>query len=127
MPRISGSPSGSGNDCHLAPSGEPRCRSRSQAIAGHGTVWQACLAEPEPASWRQGWGDIQALERRIALKQRDGEVDVVILVVADTRHNRRVLDLHRDALRPLLPLESRQVLASMRNGRLPDRSGIVLL
>lgn len=72
-------------------------------------------------------GDIQALGRRIRLKQRDGVVDLVILVVADTRHNREMLELHRDELRELLPLDSRQVLASLRNGRLPDRSGIVLL
>jgi hypothetical protein len=72
-------------------------------------------------------GDIQALARRIRLKQRDGEVDLVILVVADTRHNREMLELHREALRELLPLDGRQVLASLRHGRLPDRSGIVLL
>ena len=35
-------------------------------------------------------GDIQALERRLALKLRDGAVDVLILVVADTAGNRRV-------------------------------------
>ena len=72
-------------------------------------------------------GDVQALGRRVRLKQRDGEVDLVILVVADTRHNREMLELHRDELRELLPLDSRQALASLRNGRLPDRSGIVLL
>jgi hypothetical protein len=54
-------------------------------------------------------------------------VDVVILVIADTKHNRQMLELHRDALRGLLPLDSRQVLASFRVGRLPEQSGIVLL
>lgn len=72
-------------------------------------------------------GDVQALERRVALKQRDGEVDVVILVIADTKHNRQMLELHRDPLRGLLPLDSRQVLARFRVGRLPEESGIVLL
>jgi hypothetical protein len=110
-----------------------------------GAVWRTEVPLPIPGD-RRAWdgvaivversagceletrlGDIQALERRIALKQRDGDVDVVILVVADTRRNREMLELHRDGLRELLPLDSRQVLASLRNGRLPDRSGIVLL
>ena len=42
--------------------------------------------------------DIQAIQRRTALKRRDGAVDRVLLVVADTRHNRRVLDEHAIAL-----------------------------
>ena len=71
--------------------------------------------------------DIQAVERRVTLKQRDGAVDVVILVIADTKHNRQMLELHRDELRGLLPLDSRQMLASFRQGRLPERNGIVLL
>ena len=71
--------------------------------------------------------DIQAVERRVTLKQRDGAVDVVILVIADTKHNRQMLEMHRDELRGLLPLDSRQILASFRQGRLPERNGIVLL
>lgn len=35
--------------------------------------------------------DLQALERRVTLKQRDGDVGHVILLVADTRRNRRAL------------------------------------
>ena len=35
--------------------------------------------------------DLQALERRVRLKQRDLGVRRVILLVADTRHNRAVL------------------------------------
>ena len=71
--------------------------------------------------------DIQALDRRIGLKQRDGQVDVVILVVADTRSNRRVIAEHRDALRPRFPLHGRQIRSILAAGHLPDRSGIILL
>ena len=35
--------------------------------------------------------DLQALQRRLALKRRDGGVDRVILLVADTRSNRAIL------------------------------------
>ena len=38
-------------------------------------------------------GDLQALSRRIALKRRDGNVDVVVLLVNETAHNRRLLAL----------------------------------
>lgn len=71
--------------------------------------------------------DLQALDRRCALKQRDGNVDVLILLVSDTAHNRAVLAEHRDALRASFPLDTRQVMASLRAGRTPAASGIVVL
>jgi transcriptional regulator with XRE-family HTH domain len=72
-------------------------------------------------------GDIQALERKLALKVRDGAVDVLLLVVADTAHNRAILDLHRAALRSLLPLDNVQVRRALRDSRLPAASGVVLV
>ena len=71
--------------------------------------------------------DIQALERRLGLKLRDGGLERVVLVVSDTRSNRRVLDLHRDALRSLLPLDGRAILRALRAGLLPEASGILLV
>jgi transcriptional regulator with XRE-family HTH domain len=71
--------------------------------------------------------DAQAVERRCALKQRDGGVDIVILLVADTRANRRMLTLHRAALRSSFPLDTRQVLEALRAGRAPPAGGIVVL
>ena len=71
--------------------------------------------------------DLQALERRLALKLRDGEVDILLLVVPGSVRNRQVLRLHREELRALLPLDTREVLASLRAGSLPAQSGIVIL
>ena len=71
--------------------------------------------------------DIQALERRLALKMRDGGLEKVVLVVSDTRSNHRVLDMHREALRQVLPLDGRDILRAVRAGRLPNASGILLL
>ena len=71
--------------------------------------------------------DAQAVDRRCALKRRDGGVDIVILVVADTRANRRMLALHREALRANFPLDTRQILDALRAGRAPTASGIVVL
>jgi len=71
--------------------------------------------------------DIQALERRLALKLRDGGADVLIVVAADTAHNRAVLAASREHLRLLLPLDGRTVLESLRLGRLPEQNGLVVL
>ena len=71
--------------------------------------------------------DAQSVERRLALKQRDGQVDIVLLIVPDTVGNRRFLDQHREQLRTLLPLDSRQVLDAFRRGELLEKSGIVIV
>ena len=71
--------------------------------------------------------DIQALERKLATKLRDGGVDVLILVVSDTVHNRAVLEDHRSALRALLPLDGLEVRRALRNGRLPNANGLILV
>ena len=70
--------------------------------------------------------DVQALERRLALKRRDGEVDHVILLVADTPRNRRALASAPAAFADL-PMRTREILAHLRNGRDPGSSGIVIL
>jgi transcriptional regulator with XRE-family HTH domain len=79
-----------------------------------------CEAETHPR-------DTQALERRLALKLRDGGVDILLLIVPDTRGNRRLLEAHREVLRSLLPLDTRQVLAALSRGELPERSGLVVI
>lgn len=88
------------------------------AVAALGA--QTVAVEAEVRLW-----DLQALERRVALKQRDGAMALVILLVADTRANRAVLATHREHLRARFPLDSRHVLAALRSGALPPRSGIV--
>jgi transcriptional regulator with XRE-family HTH domain len=71
--------------------------------------------------------DAQAVDRRSALKRRDGAVDIVILLIADTRANRRMLALHREALRSSFPLDTRRILEALGEGRAPPASGIVVL
>jgi hypothetical protein len=110
-----------------------------------GTPWRTEVALPIPGDLR-AWdalaplsskrvafeaethlSDLQAQTRRWELKIRDGRVDIVILVVADTAHNRRVLRLYRESLRALFPLDRRAVLKSLRAGNAPAANGIVLL
>jgi transcriptional regulator with XRE-family HTH domain len=71
--------------------------------------------------------DLQALERKIALKQQDGEIEVVILLIADTKRNRRILAAHREALRARFPLDTRAALAVLRTGQIPSASAIIVL
>jgi transcriptional regulator with XRE-family HTH domain len=72
-------------------------------------------------------GDVQALERRIALKRRDSGDPPVILLVAGTRHNLAVLRAVRESLRDAYPLDTREVLAALGRGAAPGRSGMACL
>lgn len=72
-------------------------------------------------------GDFQALERRVALKQRDGHLDRVILLVADTRHNRTVVRSLGAALVSPFPVPGRRALELLAAGVPPDAGTIVLL
>jgi transcriptional regulator with XRE-family HTH domain len=71
--------------------------------------------------------DLQALQRRTELKQRDSGVPYVVLLVADTHHNRAVLREYRPALASTFPLDSRAVMGPLRAGRVPSASGIAIV
>ena len=71
--------------------------------------------------------DLQALQRKLEAKARDSGVDRVVLLVARTRHNARVLRDHREALRSTLPADTAEILGALRRGELPARNGIVML
>jgi len=70
--------------------------------------------------------DIQAVERRLALKQRDGEMDHVILLVAVTPRNRRALAAAPTAF-ATFSRGARATLRALSDGRDPGSSGIVIL
>jgi transcriptional regulator with XRE-family HTH domain len=69
--------------------------------------------------------DIQALERRLNLKVRDGRVDGLILLVAETRRNRRALAAAPAAFAGL-DRDARRVLDALRAGRDPGASVLFL-
>lgn len=71
--------------------------------------------------------DIQALDRRVALKTRDGGVDAVVLLLADTRHHRRVLREFRDALASRYTVPGRSALQRLASGADPGGNAIVLV
>ncbi len=71
--------------------------------------------------------DLQATDRRIALKMADDNVARVILLIADTRRNRKVLREFRELIDARYPLDKRGVMRELRNGRVPEQSGVVML
>jgi transcriptional regulator with XRE-family HTH domain len=110
-----------------------------------GLRWQSEVPLPVPGDRRawdaqirgEGWSivvegemqltDLHAIERRIALKARDADVDHVLLLVADTRRNRHALKAGRESLRGRFPLDGRELLRAIEAGRDPGAGGIVIL
>jgi transcriptional regulator with XRE-family HTH domain len=101
-------------------------------IRGDLRAWDAEIRPPD-----NGWKlrveaearftDGQAVERRLALKLRDGGPGHLALLLPDTRLNRAALERVRGELRSLLPLDGRRILAALRAGEDPGGSGIVVL
>lgn len=71
--------------------------------------------------------DLQAIERRIHLKQRDSGYERAILLVADTRHNRQIINEFRREIEAAFPVPSRVALAALREGRDPGGNALILL
>ncbi|HYK96342.1 MAG TPA: hypothetical protein VE011_10830 [Candidatus Dormibacteraeota bacterium] len=71
--------------------------------------------------------DLQALERRVALKLRDGEVTAVVLVLSDTRHHRELLGGLGSSLLTAFPTGSRAALRMLHGGIAPGTNSIVLV
>lgn len=100
-------------------------------IVGDRRAWDAVMTlpphDPVAIEAESRLRDIQALKRRIALKQRDGGIGCVILLVNDTAANRAALRAVRRDLRDQFPLDSREVLRALRHGTPPRKSGLVTL
>lgn len=71
--------------------------------------------------------DLQALERRLALKQRDGAMSLVILVLADTRHHRELMSGPGMRLRSAFPTTARAALRSLGQAEPPGSNAVVLV
>jgi hypothetical protein len=71
--------------------------------------------------------DIQALVRHIRLRERDGGVDHLILVLSDSVHNRAVLGQLLEALGPRFMTPRPEIIAALRAGRPVPGSGVLLI
>jgi transcriptional regulator with XRE-family HTH domain len=98
-------------------------------IGGDLRAWDAMIRGPD---WRLAveaetvLDDLQATERRMGLKARDGAVDHVLLLVADTRRNRHALAAAPAAFAGF-SREARATLRCLGAGRDPGGSAIVML
>jgi len=70
--------------------------------------------------------DGQATARALLLKQAASGVDRMVVVLADTRHNRMALDDATPTMGPAFPLSSREMVRALRAGALPSANGIVV-
>jgi transcriptional regulator with XRE-family HTH domain len=70
--------------------------------------------------------DMQALERRMSLKQRDGTPASLIVVVRSTRHNREALREAGATLLEAFPLRTRAALLALASGRDPGNATILV-
>jgi hypothetical protein len=92
-------------------------------------AWDAVIRGEDwrrPAEAETVLDDIQALERRLALKVRDGGVDGVILVIADTPRNRRALAAAPGSF-SAFDRNARRVRSALATGRDPGGSSLILL
>lgn len=71
--------------------------------------------------------DVQATVRRIRGRERDGGVDEIVLVLADTRANRAVRTQLVGALGQRFTTPSGQLLGALRSGKPIPGSGVVLV
>ena len=67
------------------------------------------------------------LQRRLGAKQRDGGVDHVILLLADTRHNRTFLRSVGEGFHAAFPVDGRAALRHLEEPTDPGGNAIILL
>jgi hypothetical protein len=99
-------------------------------LPGDPRAWDVVLRGPTVAIGVEAESrlrDIQALDRRVMLKLRDGELDRVVILVAATRTNRTVIRDIADSIRSNYPVPSRQALDALVHGRDPGGNAIVVL
>ena len=70
--------------------------------------------------------DIQALLRRLALKERDGEVDGVLLVLPDTRQTRLFVRAGSAELAVRFPVRGHQAVRRLAAGQDPQGSALIM-
>ena len=70
--------------------------------------------------------DAQAQLRAVLLKARDMGIGRIIILVGESRANRRALELAADVLASDFPLGTRTTLRALPEGRDPGANGIVV-
>ena len=71
--------------------------------------------------------DLQALHRRLNLKERDGGMDRLVLLVLDSRSNREVVWSHREELALRFPIPGTRAIELLAAGVDPGGNALILL
>lgn len=98
-------------------------------IPGDRRAWDATITGEDwwrPVEAETRLADGQALARKLSLKLRDGNADFVVVIAADTRHNRSVADAVRRALGPAFAADPAIVRRALADGRDPGTSALLL-
>lgn len=98
-------------------------------VAGGRRAWDAAIRGPEwwlAVEAETAIHDVQALERKLTLKARDGQEPHLVLLVADTRRNRTAL-ASAPAAFSYLRLRNRDLLRHLSRGTDPMSGGILIL
>lgn len=90
------------------------------AVVTLGTTRIGVEAETRPR-------DLQEVARRLALKERDGRVDRVVLLLLDSRSNRQALRGPNPLIGPRFPIDGAQALARLHERQDPGGNAIILL
>lgn len=99
-------------------------------LHGDQRAWDTLIRGP---AWRFGVEcetaprDAQALVRRLQLKQRDGDVDGVILVLRRTVQTRRFIAEARDVLLNAFPSPAVRAVELLRAGLRPEGNTLIIL
>jgi transcriptional regulator with XRE-family HTH domain len=93
--------------------------------AWDGLIVAQSWSEPVEAETRPT--DLQALQRRLALKLRDSGFDCVLLVLLNSRHNRALVREFRSALADAFPVPGTRALELLAVGAHPGGSSVLLL
>jgi hypothetical protein len=103
---------------------------------GDQRAWDALISGVDPVSrdqWRIGVeaethpNDLQALDRRLSLKERDGGADWIVLLLLASRYNRALIAAHGPVLRARFPLDGRRALELLGAGAPLGVNALILL
>jgi transcriptional regulator with XRE-family HTH domain len=130
----------------LRDAGQLRLIARARPVIGHAWTWQTEVPVSRDPRDRRAFDavltgpagrigleaitrltDAQAQVRAVTLKQGVASLDRMVLVLADTRHNRAAVAEAAPTLKAAFSASTREVLGTMRAGRLPPANGIVLV
>lgn len=71
--------------------------------------------------------DQQALDRRLSRKERDGGLDLLILLLLDSRSNRAAIRDHAEWVKSRFPIPGRQALQALAAGVTPGGNSLIVL